>query len=124
MTSLTPPAKPSPPKRISIQGVVCSHLSRKKPIAPPTTTAPTSVKGSSMARPAFTVISRASFSAGVSFSGSLESSAIEELLFKEQFAGTLSGLHHGFDQRYAQLPFFELEDTVNRATGGRRHCVF
>src|SRR2546427_6948448 len=42
-------AKPKQPKTIISQGLVCSHLSRKYPRSPPTATAPTKVKGTSMA---------------------------------------------------------------------------
>src|SRR5712691_217964 len=47
--SRIPAAKPKQPKTIISQGLVCSHLSRKYPRSPPTATAPTKVKGTSMA---------------------------------------------------------------------------
>src|SRR5712692_2811849 len=50
MTSRMPAQKPKPPKTSISQGDVCSQRSRKKPIAPPTTIAPTNVKGNSSAR--------------------------------------------------------------------------
>jgi hypothetical protein len=47
--SRIPPANPKPPRTIISQGEVCSQLSRKYPISPPAATAPTKVKGNSMA---------------------------------------------------------------------------
>src|SRR5216684_6317236 len=60
---------------------------------------------------------------GVSSKAIRTSCLITDLLLEEQFAGALRGLHHRFDQRDAQLPFFELHDAVNRAACGSGHCV-
>jgi hypothetical protein len=43
---------------------------------------------------------------------------------EKQFAGALRGFHYSFDQRYAQLAFFEFEDAVDGAAGRRGHGVF
>src|SRR5712692_748640 len=50
MTSRMPAQKPKPPKTSISQGDVCSQRSIKKPMAPPTTIAPTKVNGNSRAR--------------------------------------------------------------------------
>ena len=44
--------------------------------------------------------------------------------FEKQFASTAGGLHHGLDQRHAELPFLELEDAVNGAASRRSYGVF
>src|SRR5689334_9845925 len=85
---------------------------------------PTIVKGSSIARPDLMVLSRAALCSCVSFSESLGSSGMEELLLEKQFAGAFRRFHYGFDERDTQLSFFEFHDSVDGATGWRRHRVF
>src|SRR5229473_6636222 len=46
------------------------------------------------------------------------------LFVEQQFAGAMRGLHHRFDQRDAQLPFFQLEDAVDGAARRSGHRVF
>jgi hypothetical protein len=46
------------------------------------------------------------------------------LLFKEQFASAAGRFDDGLNEGNAKFPFFEFEDTVNCATGGRRDSVF
>src|ERR1700757_1974930 len=48
----------------------------------------------------------------------------EGLLFEEQFSRALRSLHHSFNQRDAQFPFFQFEDAVNRAAGGGGDGIF
>src|SRR5258707_12429306 len=48
-TSRTPPINPVAPSTNNSHGDVCNHLSRKYPINPPMTTAPTNVNGNSNA---------------------------------------------------------------------------
>src|SRR5467141_1546371 len=68
-TSRTPAKKPMPPRMSRKTGLVCSQRSRKYPRSPPTTTAETRTKGSSMAMAAWLETSLA-FSAEGDWEGS------------------------------------------------------
>src|SRR6266849_7003630 len=46
------------------------------------------------------------------------------LFVEQQFAGAVRGLHFRLDERDAQLPFFQLEDAVDRAARRSGHRVF
>src|SRR5579859_2690596 len=85
---------------------------------------PTIVKGSSIARPVCMVMSRAAFCSFVSFSESLGSPGMEELLLEKKLARALRGFDHCFDERDAQLSFFEFHDAVDGAASRRCHRVF
>src|SRR5207253_10510619 len=81
------------------------------------------VKGSSIANADSFVTSLATFSDFNNFGESFGSSVMTNLFLKQEFAGAAGGFDYGFDERDAELAFFEFQNAVDRAAGGRGHGV-